>query len=109
MPNLDKILEPLKDGKWHTLKEIKGEVGLSEDKLQEIMRLDAAKLEGVVAKLKEILRVYPGHAQALLVLAEALRRQGNFSESVENYHNLAQHNPELLVEVMNGYQKVLEF
>ena len=41
MPNLDEILEPLKDGKWHTLREIYREVGLSEDKLQEIMRFFA--------------------------------------------------------------------
>ena len=37
MPTLDEILEPLKDGKWHTLKEINKEVGLTEDKLEAIV------------------------------------------------------------------------
>jgi len=38
LPTLDKILEPLKDGKWHHLKEINEAVGLPEDKMEEIMR-----------------------------------------------------------------------
>ena len=41
MPSLDKILKPMKDGEWHSLKEINSAVGLPEDKLQEIMRFFA--------------------------------------------------------------------
>ena len=41
MPSLDKILKPMKDGEWHSLKEIDRVVGLPEDKLQEIMRFFA--------------------------------------------------------------------
>ena len=37
MPTFDKILELLKDGKWHNLKEINREAGLEEDKLEEII------------------------------------------------------------------------
>jgi len=41
LPSLDKILKPMKDGEWHSLKEINSAVGLPEDKLQEIMRFFA--------------------------------------------------------------------
>ncbi|KPJ68818.1 hypothetical protein AMJ44_05355 [candidate division WOR-1 bacterium DG_54_3] len=78
-------------------------------KLREIMRLDATKIEEVGSRLKEILKNYPGHPQATLALAEALRRQGNFSEAVESYHDLSKNNPEFLEEALPGYQKVLEF
>ena len=37
MPTLDEFLEFLKDGKWHTLEEINKEVGLTEDKLEEVI------------------------------------------------------------------------
>ena len=41
MSSLDKILEPMKDGEWHTLEELNRRVGLSEGKLQEIVRFFA--------------------------------------------------------------------
>ena len=41
MPTLDKVLELLKDGEWHPLREIVKEVGLSEDKVGEIVRFFA--------------------------------------------------------------------
>ena len=37
MPTLDEILEPLIDGKWHSLEEINEEVRLPADKLEEIV------------------------------------------------------------------------
>lgn len=37
MSVLDKILEFLKDGKWHTVKEINEEAEFQEDKLEEIL------------------------------------------------------------------------
>jgi len=37
LPTLDEFLEFLKDGKWHTLEEINKEVGLTEDKLEEVI------------------------------------------------------------------------
>ncbi len=79
------------------------------NKLREIMRLDATRLDDVIRRLKEVLKIYPLHPEATLALAEALRRQGNFSESVENYHDLAKNQPEYLDQVVAGYQKVLEF
>ena len=41
MSTLDKILEPLRDGKWHSLKEINEEVGRPEDKLKEVIEVFA--------------------------------------------------------------------
>lgn len=89
------------------MKSLKPEAAVT--KLREIVRLDSTKLEDVVSKLREILKNYPGHPQALLVLAEVLRMQGNFSESVENYYSLSKNNPEFMEEALRGYQKVLEF
>lgn len=78
-------------------------------KLREIIRLDALKLEEVIAKLKSILKSYPGHPQTMIVLAEALRRQGNFSEAIENYYSLVKSRPEFIDEVIKGYRDVLEY
>lgn len=78
-------------------------------KLLEIVRLDATKLAEVSAKLKSILKSYPSHPQATLALAEVLRRQGNFSESVESYYNLVKGKPEFIEEALRGYHEILEF
>ncbi|MFH1347387.1 MAG: tetratricopeptide repeat protein [Candidatus Margulisiibacteriota bacterium] len=78
-------------------------------KLLEIVRLDAMKLEEVVKKLKSILKSYPGHPQATLALAEALRRQGNFSEAIESYYSLVKTKPEFIDDAVRGYQEVLEY
>ena len=37
MSTLDRILEPLKDGKWHNLEEVNRDMGLPEDTLEEII------------------------------------------------------------------------
>ncbi|UCE43594.1 MAG: hypothetical protein JSV57_04335 [Candidatus Bathyarchaeota archaeon] len=41
MSSLDDILESMKDGRWHNLEEMNREVGLSEEKLEEIIRFFA--------------------------------------------------------------------
>jgi tetratricopeptide (TPR) repeat protein len=79
------------------------------EKLLEIIRLDAVKLGDVVAKLKSILKSYPAHPNAMLALAEALRRQGNFSEAIECYYGLVKNKPAYLDAAVKGYQEVLEF
>jgi O-antigen biosynthesis protein len=79
------------------------------EKLQEIMRLDHQKLIEITVRLRGILKSYPGHPPATLALAEALRRQGHFSEAIESYYNLVKTKPELLEEGIKGYQQVLEF
>jgi len=78
------------------------------DKLSQILRLDPIKLPEVIAKLKTILKSYPDHPQATLVLAEALRQRGNFSEAVEAYYNLAKSQPRFMDEAIHGYQKILD-
>ena len=78
-------------------------------KLHEVLRLEPAKLEDVIAKLKNILKIYPGHPQSALVLAEGLRRQGNFSEAIENYYNLVKTKPEFMEEAIRGYREILEY
>lgn len=77
-------------------------------KLREILRLDMTELDDVIAKLKDILKNYPGHPQAVLAFAEAMRRQGNFSEAVESYYSLAKSKPEFIDDAMRGYQEILE-
>ncbi|MFA5840389.1 MAG: tetratricopeptide repeat protein [Candidatus Margulisiibacteriota bacterium] len=77
-------------------------------KLREIILLDSAKLESVIAQLKGILKTYPSHPAATLVLAEAFCRQGGFSEAAESYHDLIKSNPELTEEGIKGYQTILE-
>ncbi|MEE8638689.1 MAG: tetratricopeptide repeat protein [Candidatus Margulisiibacteriota bacterium] len=89
------------------MKSLKPEAAVT--KLREIVRLDTSKLGDVVSRLKEILKIYPSHPQAMLALAEVLRLQGNFSESVENYYNLTKNNLGFLEEALRGYQKILEF
>ncbi|OGC09838.1 hypothetical protein A3F86_04055 [candidate division WOR-1 bacterium RIFCSPLOWO2_12_FULL_45_9] len=78
-------------------------------KLLEIVRLDATRLADVIAKIKSVLKSYPNHPQATSALAESLRRQGNFSEAIECYHNLANSQPEFIEEAVRGYEEVLEF
>ncbi|MFH1825984.1 MAG: tetratricopeptide repeat protein [bacterium] len=78
-------------------------------KLREILRLDVTQLEDVIRRYKEILKSYPGHPPTFLALASALRLQGNFSEAVEGYHNLAKSQPEFLKDAMQGYLEVLEY
>lgn len=78
------------------------------EKLKEILRLESSKLEDTVQKLKTILKNYPGLPSAVLALAEALRRQGNFSEAAESYYQLMKIKPEFIDEVIRGYREVLE-
>ncbi|MFC1568553.1 tetratricopeptide repeat protein, partial [Candidatus Margulisiibacteriota bacterium] len=89
------------------VRSLKPEAAVS--RLLEVVRLDAMKLADVVNKLKDILKSYPGHPQATLALAEALRRQGSFSEAIENYYKLAKTQPEFLEDAMRGYREVLEY
>lgn len=77
-------------------------------KLREVLRLESTKLEETIQKLKSILKSYPNHPAAMLALAEALRRQGNFSEAVENYQQLIRVKPEFIDEVIRGYREVIE-
>ena len=77
-------------------------------KLREIIRLESTKLEDAIQRLRVILRSYPNHPAAMLALAEALRRQGNYSEAVENYQQLIRIKPEFIEEAVRGYREVLE-
>jgi tetratricopeptide (TPR) repeat protein len=77
-------------------------------KLREILRLEAGKLGEMVLKLKAILKHYPNHPSASLALAEALYRQGNYSEAVELYQQLIKVKPDMVDEIIKGYRAVLE-
>ncbi|MDD5594473.1 MAG: tetratricopeptide repeat protein [Candidatus Margulisbacteria bacterium] len=77
-------------------------------KLREILRLESTKLGEAVIKLKAILKNYPNHPTASLALAEALYRQGNYSEAVELYHQLLRVKPDLIEEIIKGYHEVLD-
>jgi tetratricopeptide (TPR) repeat protein len=76
-------------------------------KLREILRLESGKLGEMVLKLKSILKHYPNHPSASLALAEALYRQGNFSEAVELYQQLIKVKPDMSDEIIRGYREVL--
>ena len=78
------------------------------EKLREILRLEPSKLEDTNQKLKSILKNYPNLPSAILALAEGLRRQGNFSETVESYYQLVKVKPEFMEEVIRGYREVIE-
>lgn len=88
------------------MRSIKPEAAVT--KLKEIMRLDNQKVEEVIVKLKNILKSYPNHPETTLSLAEAFRRQGSYSEAIENYFNLAKGKPDLLERAVKGYCEVLE-
>ncbi|MBI5400225.1 tetratricopeptide repeat protein [Candidatus Saganbacteria bacterium] len=93
------------------LRSLKPELAVA--KYLEIIRLDRLKLDSILTKLRGLLRSYPGHPQATLALAEVLRRQGNFSEAIELYHDLVnptivgKNKPEFFDAVMAGYQEIL--
>lgn len=105
------------------LKKVEGSIGIREvladiymkvldpeaavNKLREVLRLEANKLAEIVVKLKGILKNYPNHPAASLALAEALYRQGNYSEAVEFYQQLLKARPDLVDEIMLGYREVL--
>lgn len=76
-------------------------------KLQEIIRLESTKLDEVVLRLKTIIKSYPNHPAAMLALAEALRRQRQYSAAAETYQLLCKAKPEYLEEVIRGYRAVL--
>lgn len=78
-------------------------------KLREITRLEPNKLDEIAQRLKSVLKNYPNLPSAVLTLAEAQQRQGNYSEAVENYYQLVKVKPELMDEVIRGYREVLEF
>jgi tetratricopeptide (TPR) repeat protein len=76
-------------------------------KLREILRLESTKLPDIIQKLRSILKNYPNLPQAALALAEALLRQGNYSEAAENYYQLAKAKPEMIEEVVEGYRALI--
>ncbi|MFH1541969.1 MAG: tetratricopeptide repeat protein [bacterium] len=82
-----------------------GAVGM----LKQILLLEPSKIEEVILKYKELLKNYPDHPQAVMGLADALRRHGSFSESAESYYRLASTQPEHLDAAITGYQEILEF
>ncbi|MFH1386789.1 MAG: tetratricopeptide repeat protein [bacterium] len=77
-------------------------------KLNELIKLEQSMLGEAISRLKNILKNYPGHPTASLALAEALARQGNYSEAVENYRLLLKGKPDLIEPVIAGYNAVLE-
>jgi tetratricopeptide (TPR) repeat protein len=76
-------------------------------KLQEIIRLESTKLDEAVQKPKGIIKSYPNHPAATLALAEALRRQKQYSAAAETYQQLFKAKPEQIAEVIAGYEAVL--
>ncbi|MFA4843557.1 MAG: tetratricopeptide repeat protein [Candidatus Margulisiibacteriota bacterium] len=76
-------------------------------KLREVVALEPGKLGDAGQKLRGILRNYPNHPGATLALGEVLRRQGNYSEAVDNYQQLLKVKPDFAPEVMAGYRAIL--
>jgi tetratricopeptide (TPR) repeat protein len=76
-------------------------------KLQEIVRLESTKLAEATGRLKGIIKSYPSHPAAMLALAEALRRQQQYSAAAETYQQLLRAKPEQVDAVITGYQSVL--
>ncbi|PIS28086.1 hypothetical protein COT42_08880 [Candidatus Saganbacteria bacterium CG08_land_8_20_14_0_20_45_16] len=79
------------------------------EKLLEIVRLDILRVAEVASRLRVILKNYPDHPTATIALAETLRRQGNFSESVQLYNDLVKRQPQQIEAAIDGYQEVLRF
>ncbi len=77
-------------------------------RLREVLRLESGKLGETAARLRAILKHYPNHPAASLALAEALGRQGNYSEAVELYQQLIKVKPDLADEIIAGYRAVLD-
>ncbi|MDI6731866.1 MAG: tetratricopeptide repeat protein, partial [Candidatus Margulisbacteria bacterium] len=77
-------------------------------KLREIIRLDPAKLKDAIQQLKTILKTYPMHPSAAMVLAEAFCLQGSFSEAAECYHELVKTKREVLDDVIAGYKDIIQ-
>ena len=76
-------------------------------KLREILRLESNKIEDIISKLRSILKNYPNLPSAVLTLAEALRTKGDYSEAVEIYYQLVKVKPEMVDQIIQGYQGVL--
>ncbi len=77
-------------------------------KLREILNAFPQKLEEIVGQLKKILKNYPGHPEASLLLAEALTAKGSYSESIEEYTKLIKGRPQLLDRAVKGCREILK-
>ncbi|HTY13375.1 MAG TPA: tetratricopeptide repeat protein [Candidatus Omnitrophota bacterium] len=77
-------------------------------KLREILNNFPEKLEEVTAQLKKILKNYPGHPEASLLLAEVLTAKGSYSESIEEYTKLIKGRPQLLDRAIEGCREILK-
>lgn len=77
-------------------------------KLTEIVKLQPAKLDEVIEKLKRNLKNYPHHPATCFALAEALTEKGSYSETVEVYRSLVKSQPDLLDAALDGCCKILE-
>ncbi|MFH1389432.1 MAG: tetratricopeptide repeat protein [Candidatus Margulisiibacteriota bacterium] len=78
------------------------------EKLKEILRLEPAKLEEIITRLRVVLKSYPSLPSAVLALAEALRTRGDLSSAVEQYNELIKSHPEMVGEVADGYRSILD-
>lgn len=77
-------------------------------KLKEIVRMDSLKAADVVVRLKNVLKNYPGHLEASEALGEILSFEGNFTEAVEIFRDLAKSRPEFIDKAIKGYRSILE-
>ncbi|MFA6418236.1 MAG: tetratricopeptide repeat protein [Candidatus Margulisiibacteriota bacterium] len=78
------------------------------EKLKEILRLEPAKQDEIIARLRTVLKSYPSLPSAVMALAEALRSKGDLSEAVEQYNELGKAHPEMVGQVISGYHGIIE-
>ena len=76
-------------------------------KLKEILSAYPEKTGEIIDQLKKLLKNYPSHPEASLLLASALAAAGSYSESIEEYSRLAKGSPQMLAQAINGCLEIL--
>ena len=78
------------------------------ENLKEILRISSSNADLVVKKLKDILKTYPVHPEATILLAETLSAQKNYSEAIEEYHKLIKEKPEFTDKAIDGAKEIIK-
>jgi len=75
--------------------------------LEDILGLDAGRIDSVIAKFREMLDRYPDEPSTLKALGRALTSKGEYSEAVTEYRKLIRYNDQNIDDAIVGFKDIL--